>query len=534
MLTATLVLVLLSTPGSQGADAPILLDFHSQNCGPCRDMRPAIDELISKNYPVKSVDTASFPNYVARYHIEHVPTFVVVDADGQELGRLEGARPASELAQMYLVAKRQVAKASATTRPSQPVSELRDDEPGERDPAAKPKPWETVVRIRIPDGPYVGFGSGTIIYSSPEESVILTCAHIFKLKGRPPVPPSKFTAKLHVDLFDGKLRGLKPAVVHATETFLGEAVDYDFAADVGLIRIRPGRRLPSSPVVPQTWKPTRGLEMVTVGCSQGRDATAWSTQISRPDARFEAGGKPYSSIECVHAPLEGRSGGGLYTTDGYVAGVCDFADKGSDRGLYASPRSIYKLLDRNKLTLCYAPDARTTRPGASTALASNRSELRGSSEPPKYRSQGPAEDPITLPPPEMLGAKLPSSSAGEAGNPGSRMTWQASGKGRPDTTRANLSKNRVSVAQQEPRPQSKARLQSSTTDGDARVDPDFDGPGRNAAGPERAEMRLASPTADPFEDLVSESSNSTKSVGSKTSGMWRAVRKPTSVATDMR
>ena len=55
------------------------------------------------------------------------------------------------------------------------------------------------------------------------------------------------------------------------------------------------------------------------------------------------------------APKQGRSGGGLFTTDGYVAGVCNFAEPRGDHGLYATPRSIYSLLDRNNLMALYAP-----------------------------------------------------------------------------------------------------------------------------------------------------------------------------------
>ena len=38
----------------------------------------------------------------------------------------------------------------------------------------------------------------------------------------------------------------------------GEAIDYDFTNDVGLIRIRPGRKLPASRVVPAPGSPRRG------------------------------------------------------------------------------------------------------------------------------------------------------------------------------------------------------------------------------------------------------------------------------------
>ena len=236
------------------------------------------------------------------------------------------------------------------------------------------------------------------------------------MKGRGSVPASKFPLKIQVDLFDGKLTGLKPARVHATESFAGQAVDYDFGADVGLIRIRPGRRLPASPVVPAGWKPRPGRsgnDRSSPGCSQGADATAWSTQISRGDAQFQAGGRPYASIECTHAPKQGRSGGGLFTTDGYLAGVCDFADYNHDRGLYASPRSIYKLLDKHKLTVCYAPESKPKGSGGGALLASERTPSpRPAATAPKYRSQGPEE--ITAPHPSLLGARIPKDDLGEA------------------------------------------------------------------------------------------------------------------------
>ena len=75
---------------------------------------------------------------------------------------------------------------------------------------ANPKPWETVVRIRVLGTRSTGFGSGTIIYSTPEESLILTCAHIFKLDGRKPTPPEQFPRQIMIDLFDGKLKGTEP------------------------------------------------------------------------------------------------------------------------------------------------------------------------------------------------------------------------------------------------------------------------------------------------------------------------------------
>ena len=115
------------------------------------------------------------------------------------------------------------------------------------------------------------------------------------------------------------------------------------------------------------------MSMLTVGCSEGEDATAWPTAIIEPRRTSFLSGRPeYEAIECFKAPKQGRSGGGLFTDDGYIAGVCDFAEPQGDHGLYATPRSIYKLLDRNNLMALYAPPTR----GTGTLVADRRSGSR--------------------------------------------------------------------------------------------------------------------------------------------------------------
>lgn len=131
-------------------------------------------------------------------------------------------------------------------------------------------------------------------------------------------------------------------------------MDYDFDRDVALVRIRPGRRLAASRVVPARWKPQTGMRALTVGCSEGRDATAWYTTITKPHVQNFLQGNPiYEAIECKTAPKQGRSGGGLFTDDGFLAGVCNYAEPDGDHGLYATPNSIYRLLDRNGIAFTY-------------------------------------------------------------------------------------------------------------------------------------------------------------------------------------
>lgn len=434
MTVATLLLALLtatnpSSGGGASAD-PILLDFHADWCGPCQRMRPAIDQLTRKGLPIRSVDIDRSPAIAQKYGVSAVPTFVVVDRSGRELDRTSGLQPAAVLEQFYQnaaakarpaaaapdqdddapAARRPVARhnddlnadpdADASpdaeeSRPARPVRRVRqervredrDDRANDADdrlapppaaapPFANPHPARTVVRIKVVGQHSTGFGSGTIISSSPEETLVLTCAHIFHVEGRGRQPsPEEFPHQIVLDLFDGQLHPQPSGTpkLNYVESFQGQAVDYDFDRDVGLIRFRAGRQLPASRVVPAHWHPARPMKMLTLGCSEGHDATAWHTRIMNPQMKGFLSGKPsYEAMECEFAPKQGRSGGGLFTTDGYIAGVCNFAEPQGDHGLYATPRSIYALLDRNGLASLYAPVVREGGPG-NTLMADNRS-----------------------------------------------------------------------------------------------------------------------------------------------------------------
>jgi thiol-disulfide isomerase/thioredoxin len=428
-IAATLFLVLLSTPGdSPRTDEPVILDFTATWCGPCQQMRPTIEMMERKGYKFKPIDIDQQRAMASRYKVTGVPTFIIVDAKGRELARNSGAQPASELVALY-------AEGKAKLHRNIELASQRDEIPPEDTPAEKsaavgssenPKPWQTGVRLRFQYPQSLEYGSGTIIHSTEDETIILTCAHVFKDDTvRNQYPPSKFPHKIAVDLFDGQLHGMKPAMVHPIETVAGQAIDYDFASDVGLIRIRPGRKLPASPVVPTFWKPKEGMMMTTVGCSEGNNATAWTTYITKASLKGAVGSNRYEGIECQHAPKLGRSGGGLYTSDGYIAGVCDFAEPTRNHGLYASPNSIYQILDRNRLTFCYEPKAR--RDG-DTMLAD-----RGAAAPPrtKLRAQnGPTTRPvkqklIPLPSPEVVGGQIPDDESAEVASTRDGNGWQS-------------------------------------------------------------------------------------------------------------
>ena len=232
------------------------------------------------------------------------------------------------------------------------------------------KPWEAVVRIRILHDKSTGFGSGTIILSTPSESLVLTSAH--QLKSDKQATPSEIPNRIKVDLFEGKLQSSTPAQVHYLETLDGDVVDCDFERDIGLVRVSPGRRLPASRVVPRRWVPQLRMKMLTLGCSEGQDATAWHTKITNTRFRGLAANPAYEAIECQTAPKQGRMGGGLFTGDGYLAGVCNFSEPKAGPRAVRRPDSIYRFLDRNSLTYLYAAPM-VTREGARRPAPRGRS-----------------------------------------------------------------------------------------------------------------------------------------------------------------
>src|SRR5262249_25562443 len=121
MTIASLLLALVTaanSPSSGAVSDLTLLDFHSERCGPCREMRPAVKELIVKGYPVKSIDIEHSSDLAERFGVSAVPTFIVVDGSGRELDRTSGLQPAAVLARFYLAAK---AKALARVNSNAPA-----------------------------------------------------------------------------------------------------------------------------------------------------------------------------------------------------------------------------------------------------------------------------------------------------------------------------------------------------------------------------------------------------------------------------
>ena len=79
------------------AKQPVLVDFYSTTCGPCRMLAPTIQKLAQQyegRAVVVKVNVDRLPQLAGRYGIQGVPS-VLFFQGGKEVGRLVGLRPES-------------------------------------------------------------------------------------------------------------------------------------------------------------------------------------------------------------------------------------------------------------------------------------------------------------------------------------------------------------------------------------------------------------------------------------------------------
>ncbi|QDT08333.1 trypsin-like peptidase domain-containing protein [Stieleria marina] len=369
-LTAFL-LALFALPNcvATASDA-VLLDFSSAHCGPCRAMHPVLTQLEQQGVPVRHVDVNKEPNLASRYGIRQTPTFVVVSS-GKEVTRLVGMQSAAELLtalainpQGPLVATGANLDAGQPVRAPQtrlaplrranfeqtlaaaPASNARGRDSHQREPmpslslaSAIERASAATVRLKVHDGTGYGAGTGTIIDTHGESALVLTCGHLFR--------ENKGQGKIEVDLFVGG----------QVKTVMGKIVDYDAEnRDIALVEILPGFVVQPVPVLAAGQTLRTGQPVFSFGCDRGDDPTRRDTRITGVDKYDTHLGA--SNIEISGAPVDGRSGGGLFDDQGRLVGVCNAADYKDDLGIYTGPGSVQWQLDRVGLSNLYKAPSR--------------------------------------------------------------------------------------------------------------------------------------------------------------------------------
>ena len=352
-----ILFALLALPQAEvlGSDA-VLLEFASAHCGPCRAMQPVIAGLERRGVPVRHVDVQQEPQLASKYGIRQTPTYIVVSG-GKELTRLVGAHtaieiqralhanPSGPLVQTGSDHRNQLGQVPETNLTPISAAADRRDPPslagigGRREAmpnidlaGAVERAQAATVRLKVHDASGFGAGTGTIIDTHGNEALIMTCGHIFR--------ESKGQGKVEVDMFVGG----------QTKTVLGQVIDFDADNhDIALVAIRPGFPVQAVPIVVSHDEVNNGQTAFSFGCDHGADPSRRDTRILSTDKI----NRHLGNLEIQGAPVNGRSGGGLFDAQGRLIGVCNAADESGDTGVYTGPKSIRWQLDRVGLARLY-------------------------------------------------------------------------------------------------------------------------------------------------------------------------------------
>lgn len=72
--------------------------FTADWCGPCKKVRPIVEELSRDQSEVKFqiIDVDSAGELARRFEVKSIPTFILIE-DGEQIGRITGAQTKNDL-----------------------------------------------------------------------------------------------------------------------------------------------------------------------------------------------------------------------------------------------------------------------------------------------------------------------------------------------------------------------------------------------------------------------------------------------------
>lgn len=389
----------------------IAIEFTVPNSPECDRVQAATDSAINDGWVIRRVDARQDPHTAARWYIQNTPAIVLI-RNGREVDRIVGPVDARELRRrmtaassvdslksresgfnlrsmnpppaaatgpadrpiefrgqsplaMVPVTTNAVLPASATTsrertQPSNVAPAVAMSTPSQQIAQNKPSdPQSATVRIRIEDAKYEAVGTGTIIDAFQGEALVLTCGHLFRDNSQ--------QTQVFVDLFvNGQLKSYPATVIdyQANET------------DIGLLSFQPGFEVATATLMPQSERLTEGQSVFSWGCDRGQDPSKRASRVTKLNRYLGE-----SNVEVGGAPVQGRSGGGLFDSQGRLIGVCYAADAELDEGLYSGPEVVYKQLSRLGLQRLYTKPEQSSLRDTKIAQQPNRPEAQNSFNP---------------------------------------------------------------------------------------------------------------------------------------------------------
>lgn len=327
-----------------------------------REMEGVVEEAVARGWVVRRVDMRLEPHLVQRWRVHSSPTTLLVRG-GREVDRILGSVGLQEFTQKMLRSS-----AADSLRPAREVvgmvrhqSAAQEILRGERgvDGLVPMVPMGKVVgedsrgsaqratvRIIVDEPSHQAVGSGTIIDAQQGEALVITCGHLFR-----DMQPN---SPISVEVFEGG----KPVA------YRGELIHYQIEEkDIGLVVFRPGRGVAVAPVVSREKRLQERESVFSVGCDHGQAPSVRESKVTKLNRYLGA-----PNIETSGAPVQGRSGGGLFNVSGELVGVCYAADGDLDEGLYSGTEVVHEQILKLGLGRLLEP-GRVVTGGSSSTVA---------------------------------------------------------------------------------------------------------------------------------------------------------------------
>ncbi len=274
-----------------------------------REQNVAVLDIMEGRYTFSPTFEASTANQAIASNVGNLPE----GAKGAESGGFAGNAESAASGRFVRTAEETQTVADALRSGGSAGSEALDSS------ALAQHALASTVRIYVHNqNGQEGTGSGTLVDCRSGHALILTCGHLFReYKSGDTITVNVFTSA-----------GMR--------TIPAKYVSHDLERDLGLLSITIQEPVETAPVVASDFRLFNGMSICTSGCSKGANPTVQKGVITAQNRYI---GSP--NIETSALPVEGRSGGGMFTADGRLLGVCMAADPEYQEGMFSSYEAIH-------------------------------------------------------------------------------------------------------------------------------------------------------------------------------------------------
>lgn len=310
-LSTLLATALITATPQAGTQNIVLYQFTTPNCAPCERIEPVVQAYKNAKYPIETIvvtrENATRINET--YGIRVFPSFIMYLND-TPIGRIDGETDHNVLNEKFrqlfeqarLQAKHNIEMANQTISNVPAIGNVLLER--------GKSPWESAtVRLKVIDPNGFSNGTGTIIDVRKGKALILTCGHIFR--------DSNGLGEVEVYIY-GENGQVKTS---------GRCIHHNIQRDLAFVIIEPPVPVRGIELAPVKFDLRDGDTVVSLGCSGGDDPSQIRHRVISQDKVLNGQAEPrFAYIQVEGAPVQGRSGGGLFSENGYLLGVCNTGD----------------------------------------------------------------------------------------------------------------------------------------------------------------------------------------------------------------